>query len=230
MLARRARRHTASRRATSGSCRAAASARATSPSPTCRRATSRSRPRAARSTRPRSTPSAIDLIIVATSTPDMVFPSTACIVQQKLGIAQPVRRVRPAGGLQRLRVRDDDGRRVHPRGPGDERARDRRRGVLAHPRLHRPHHLRAVRRRRRRGRADARPSGPACSRASCTRTAATSASCACRATSTAAPSSGNAVPAHGRTGGLQARRQRAREGRARDAGGRERHAPTSSTG
>jgi 3-oxoacyl-[acyl-carrier-protein] synthase III len=29
----------------------------------------------------------IDLIIVATSTPDMVFPSTACIVQAKLGIA-----------------------------------------------------------------------------------------------------------------------------------------------
>jgi 3-oxoacyl-[acyl-carrier-protein] synthase-3 len=28
---------------------------------------------------------AIDLIIVATSTPDMVFPSTACIVQRKLG-------------------------------------------------------------------------------------------------------------------------------------------------
>ena len=27
----------------------------------------------------------IDLIIVATSTPDMVFPSTACIVQNKLG-------------------------------------------------------------------------------------------------------------------------------------------------
>src|SRR5256714_7867335 len=30
--------------------------------------------------------SAIDLILVATSTPDMVFPSTACLVQQKLGI------------------------------------------------------------------------------------------------------------------------------------------------
>ena len=30
--------------------------------------------------------SEIDLIIVATSTPDMVFPSTACIVQHKLGI------------------------------------------------------------------------------------------------------------------------------------------------
>ena len=27
----------------------------------------------------------LDLIIVATSTPDMVFPSTACILQHKLG-------------------------------------------------------------------------------------------------------------------------------------------------
>jgi 3-oxoacyl-[acyl-carrier-protein] synthase-3 len=32
-------------------------------------------------------PGAIDLIIVATSTPDMVFPSAACLLQQKLGIA-----------------------------------------------------------------------------------------------------------------------------------------------
>ena len=31
-------------------------------------------------------PADIDLIILATSTPDMVFPSTACIVQNKLGI------------------------------------------------------------------------------------------------------------------------------------------------
>jgi 3-oxoacyl-[acyl-carrier-protein] synthase III len=30
-------------------------------------------------------PSEVDLIIVATSTPDMVFPSTACILQHKLG-------------------------------------------------------------------------------------------------------------------------------------------------
>ncbi|MDO8943130.1 MAG: 3-oxoacyl-ACP synthase, partial [Desulfobacterales bacterium] len=29
----------------------------------------------------------IDLIIVATSTPDMIFPSTACILQHKLGAA-----------------------------------------------------------------------------------------------------------------------------------------------
>ncbi|MES2936473.1 MAG: beta-ketoacyl-ACP synthase III [Pseudomonadota bacterium] len=33
------------------------------------------------------TPQDIDLIIVATSTPDMVFPSSACILQHKLGIA-----------------------------------------------------------------------------------------------------------------------------------------------
>ncbi len=32
-------------------------------------------------------PGDIDLIVVATSTPDMVFPSTACILQNKLGIA-----------------------------------------------------------------------------------------------------------------------------------------------
>ena len=30
--------------------------------------------------------SAIDLIIVATSTPDYVFPSTACLLQAKLGV------------------------------------------------------------------------------------------------------------------------------------------------
>ncbi|MEQ1517530.1 MAG: beta-ketoacyl-ACP synthase III [Usitatibacteraceae bacterium] len=32
----------------------------------------------------------IDLIIVATSTPDMVFPSTACILQDKLGVKESV--------------------------------------------------------------------------------------------------------------------------------------------
>jgi 3-oxoacyl-[acyl-carrier-protein] synthase-3 len=31
-------------------------------------------------------PASIDLIIVATSTPDMIFPSAACIVQRKLGV------------------------------------------------------------------------------------------------------------------------------------------------
>src|SRR5271169_376189 len=30
-------------------------------------------------------PTAVDLIVVGTTTPDMVFPSTACILQDKLG-------------------------------------------------------------------------------------------------------------------------------------------------
>jgi len=34
------------------------------------------------------TPDEIDLIIVATTTPDMVFPSTACLLQAKLGVNQ----------------------------------------------------------------------------------------------------------------------------------------------
>jgi 3-oxoacyl-[acyl-carrier-protein] synthase-3 len=33
------------------------------------------------------TPASVDLLIVATTTPDRIFPSTACIVQAKLGIA-----------------------------------------------------------------------------------------------------------------------------------------------
>ncbi|MEY3572450.1 MAG: hypothetical protein RJA77_365, partial [Pseudomonadota bacterium] len=32
--------------------------------------------------------SEVDLIILATSTPDMIFPSTACLVQKKLGISK----------------------------------------------------------------------------------------------------------------------------------------------
>lgn len=32
-------------------------------------------------------PAEVDLVIVATSTPDMIFPSTACLVQKKLGIS-----------------------------------------------------------------------------------------------------------------------------------------------
>ena len=31
-------------------------------------------------------PGAIDLIIVATSTPDLIYPSTACLLQKKLGL------------------------------------------------------------------------------------------------------------------------------------------------
>ena len=50
------------------------------------RAIWRWRPRGRRSPRPESAPTDLGLIIVATTTPDMIFPSTACILQAKLGI------------------------------------------------------------------------------------------------------------------------------------------------
>ena len=69
-----------------------------------------SRPRGARSPPPAAMPQTIDLIIVATSTPDMVFPSAACMVQDKLGMhgcaAFDVQAV-----CSRLRLRADGGRR-----------------------------------------------------------------------------------------------------------------------
>ena len=57
-----------------------------------------------RSRPPASAPSELDLIIVATTTPDMIFPSTACILQAKLGM-RGLPGVRRAGGVQRLRLR-----------------------------------------------------------------------------------------------------------------------------
>lgn len=78
----------------------------------------------------------IDLIIVATSTPDYIFPSTAALVQSKLGIRNggPAFDVQ-VGGLQRLRLCADGRREVHPFGQSQARADHRRRSVLAHSRL-----------------------------------------------------------------------------------------------
>ena len=100
-------------------------------------------------------PQSIDLIIVATSTPDFVFPSTACLLQNKLGItnngaAFDVQAV-CSGFAYAVATADSFIRSGH----ASHRARRRRRDVLAHSRFQRPHHLRAVRRRRRRGRAAA---------------------------------------------------------------------------
>ena len=58
------------------------------------------------------------------------------------------RRLRPAGGLLRLRLRRRHGRQVPALRLAQAGAGDRRRDVLAHPRLERPHDLRPVRRRR----------------------------------------------------------------------------------
>ena len=66
---------------------------------------------------------------------------------------QPWRRLRPAGGVLRLRLCARHRRQFPALRRLQARAGDRRRDVFAHSRLERPRHLRAVRRRRRRGRA-----------------------------------------------------------------------------
>ena len=142
-------------------------------------------------------PADVDLIIVATTTPDMIFPSTACILQAKLG-TQRRRRVRRAGGVLRLRLRArarrPDGRRRH----GAQRARRRRRDLFAHPRLERPRHLRAVRRRRRRGRARAVGDAGHPDVASARRRQLSRTSCACPGSVRDGAIDRHAVPAHGR--------------------------------
>ena len=50
----------------------------------------------------------VDCVLVATVTPDMVFPATACLVQHNLGAAKRLG-LRPLGGLLRLPLRPDDG-------------------------------------------------------------------------------------------------------------------------
>ena len=100
------------------------------------------------------TPDDIDMIIVGTVTPDMLFPSTACLVQAQDRRAQGLG-LRSLGGVLGVhlladRRQSDDRRRRRQACAGDRRRRD-----VEHHRLHRSRDLRAVRRRR--GRGGARP-------------------------------------------------------------------------
>ena len=92
----------------------------------------------------------IDLIVVATSTPDNTFPAAAVAVQEKLGMTSR-RRLRRSGGVLGLSLRSDFRRRPDQDRPGGKGAGRRCRDLLAHPRLDGSLDLRPLRRRRRRG-------------------------------------------------------------------------------
>ena len=59
------------------------------------------KPRGSRSRSAASKPSELDAIIVCTVTPDMLFPSTACLVQDRLGAERRLG-FRPGGRLLRV--------------------------------------------------------------------------------------------------------------------------------
>ena len=93
----------------------------------------------------------IDLIIVATVTPDMFFPSTACFVQTE--DRREERRVfRRQRRLLRLSLRARDRAAVHHVAHLQHHPRHRRGKASSDRRLDGSQHLRALRRRRRRGR------------------------------------------------------------------------------
>ncbi len=104
-----------------------------------------------RSTRRVARPDDIDLIVLATATPDNTFPSTAVPVQHRLGITKGAAFDVAAvcsGFVYAMTTADA----LIAQGLAKPRAGDRRGDVLAHPRLGGPHHLRPLRRRgRRRG-------------------------------------------------------------------------------
>ena len=76
----------------------------------------------------------VDLIVVGTVTPDMMYPSTACLVQHKLGHRAHVG-LRCLGGLLGLRLCAEHGREVHRIGTVQESAGDRLRREFVDDRL-----------------------------------------------------------------------------------------------
>jgi predicted naringenin-chalcone synthase len=87
------------------------------------------------------TPDDIDFIVVGTTTPDMLFPSTACLVQHKIGASRRLG-LRPVRRVFGIHLCADDGSAngVHRR--EQTRAGDRRGRHVEHHRLHRSHHVR----------------------------------------------------------------------------------------
>ena len=164
-----------STRATNGSASAPASRSATSPTRRRPRATSRSRrPQRARGGRRRAEDDRSDR--------RRDVDARLHLSEHRLPAAGEARRRRAAprstsrrcarGFVYALATADSF---IRP--DGTEGAGGRRRSVLAHPRLERPRHLRAVRRRRRRRGAGSVRKARRSSRAACTPTAAMPASC-----------------------------------------------------
>ena len=97
----------------------------------------------------------IDLLICATVTPDMMFPTSSALLADTLGMPQRGG-LRPPRRLHGLRLRDRAGVRDARVGALAASARRRRRRAVEDPRLGGPLDARPVRRRRRRRRHGAR--------------------------------------------------------------------------
>ncbi len=141
---------------TSGSCSGSASASATSPTPASRRRTSARKRRSARSPRAGITPDDIGVIVVGTVTPDMMFPSTACLIQDKIG-AHHAWGFDISAACSAFTYSVTTASQLVASGRARLCARRRRRRDVEHHRLHRSLDLRAVRRRRRARSSSPRP-------------------------------------------------------------------------
>ncbi len=94
-------------------------------------------------------PDQIDIIVVATVTPDMLFPSTACLIQDRLGAKNAWGfdlSAACSGFAYALTV----GAQFVASGTAQEGSRHRERRDDLHPRLQRPRHLCSIWRRCRR--------------------------------------------------------------------------------
>ena len=92
------------------------------------------------------TPADIDFIVVGTTTPDMMFPSTACLVQTKIG-ATRAWGFDLGAACSGFTYALTTAAQMVSAGRQRARAGHRRRRHVEHHRLHRSHDVRAVRRR-----------------------------------------------------------------------------------
>ena len=135
-----------------------------------------------------SRPTSIGFIVVGTTTPDTIFPSTACMLQDKIG-AHHAWGFDLGAACSGFTYALTTGMQMVATGAHDHALVRRRRRDVEHHRLHRSHDLRAVRRRRRRGRARRRRTR-ASRTSSTSRTRSTAAAdrrCACRPAAAGCP-------------------------------------------